>query len=163
MSMDPRIVPLAHILRLDARLFHNCLDGISETEAQARPSGGTNSIAFIAGHVVTSRSYLLKVLGAEQTNPLAATIAPTRSIDQIEQLPSLADIVAAWNAAHDALDRRLATIGAAELDAPVTTRLPVPDPTVLGILTFLTQHDSYHVGQLGLLRKFAGQSAMSYA
>jgi len=30
------------------------------------------------------------------------------------------------------------------------------------MLTFLTQHDSYHVGQLALLRRYMGLSAMSY-
>jgi uncharacterized damage-inducible protein DinB len=33
---------------------------------------------------------------------------------------------------------------------------------VLGALTFLVQHDSYHLGQLSLLRKWAGLPAMRY-
>ena len=34
---------------------------------------------------------------------------------------------------------------------------------ILGMLVFLVQHDSYHIGQLSLLRKYAGLAAMSYA
>jgi uncharacterized damage-inducible protein DinB len=33
---------------------------------------------------------------------------------------------------------------------------------MLGALTFLVQHDSYHIGQLALLRKHAGLPAMRY-
>ena len=35
--------------------------------------------------------------------------------------------------------------------------------TAWGVLTFLVQHDGYHVGQLALLRKYAGLPAMKYA
>ena len=35
--------------------------------------------------------------------------------------------------------------------------------TTLGMLTFLVQHDSYHIGQLSLLRKYAGMPAMQYS
>jgi hypothetical protein len=41
--------------------------------------------------------------------------------------------------------------------------LPISDPTALSLLTFFVQHDSYHVGQLALLRKHAGLPAMQYA
>ena len=33
---------------------------------------------------------------------------------------------------------------------------------MLGALTFLVQHDSYHLGQLTFLRKLAGLPAMRY-
>ncbi len=33
---------------------------------------------------------------------------------------------------------------------------------MLTLLTFFVQHDSYHVGQLVLLRKHAGLPAMQY-
>jgi hypothetical protein len=49
-----------------------------------------------------------------------------------------------------------------EWDAAVDARFPGVDRTRLGALTFLTQHDSYHIGQLALLRKHAGLAAMSY-
>jgi hypothetical protein len=50
----------------------------------------------------------------------------------------------------------------AELDATSETPMSAEDPSVLGTLMFLVQPDSYHIGQLSLLRKFAGLPAMSY-
>ena len=43
-------------------------------------------------------------------------------------------------------------------------RLPPPlaRPALLGTIAFLMQHESYHVGQMGLLRKELGHPAMAY-
>ena len=89
--------------------------------------------------------------------------ADARGIDDVGELPALAVIRAAGDAAREAIDARLAVLTAAELDAPAPQRFPAGGPTLLGALAFLAQHDSYHVGQLALLRKAAGLPAMSYA
>jgi uncharacterized damage-inducible protein DinB len=160
--MDPRIAPLTEILRLNTRLFRNCLDGVTDEKAARRPSASTNSAVFVAAHVADARFYLLRVLGAAQPNPLAAFLEGARSIDDVKQCPSLEQIQRAWTAASHALRDRLDAITAAELDAPVKSAFPIADPTMLSVLTFLVQHDSYHIGQLALLRKHAGLPAMQY-
>lgn len=91
--MDARIASLVDILRLNTRLFRNCLDG------------------FTVSHALR---------------------------DRLDELP------------------------AAELEAIVSPRFPMPNPTRLSALTFLVQHDSYHIGQLALLRRHAGLPAMCY-
>ena len=160
--MDPRVAPLAEILRLNTKLFRNCLDGVTEETAALRPSSSTNSAAFIAAHLADARYYLLRLLAAEQPNPLTKFLQGARSIDDVKESPPLEEIHRAWTAASHALRDRLDQITTEELDATVTTRFPVPDQTLLSVLTFLVQHDSYHVGQLALLRKHAGLPAMQY-
>ncbi len=162
-SMDPRVAPLADILRLNTRLFRNCLAGLTDEQANLRPSGTTNSAAFVAAHLADSRFYLLRILGVDQPSPLARYLDSAKGINDVKQSPPLAEIQAAWTAAAHALHERLEVMTAGELDAPVTTRFPMPNATVIGVLTFLVQHDSYHLGQLALLRKHAGLPAMSYA
>ena len=52
---------------------------------------------------------------------------------------------------------------AVDLAAPAPWQAPgVDDKTMLGLLAFLAQHDSYHVGQMAILRKAVGLQAMSY-
>ena len=160
--MDPRVAPLADTLRLNTRLFRNCLDAMTEDQAQLRPGATANSAAFVAAHLADSRYYLLKILGAERPNPLDRYLGSRKGIDEIAQWPSLPQIQAAWTEASHALRDRLAAMSALELDAPNQTRFPVSDMTVLGVLAFLVQHDSYHRGQLSLLRKCAGLPAMKY-
>ncbi|HVB31458.1 MAG TPA: DinB family protein [Gemmatimonadaceae bacterium] len=160
--MDPRVIAPSSILRLNTTLYRNCLHGMTAEQAQARPADHANSAAFVALHLVQSRYFLLKLLGAETANPLPADLAAARSIDDVKQWPAHADLEAAWTTASHALRDRLAAMTAEELDAAVTVRFPAPEQTVFGALTFLVQHDSYHLGQLSLLRKQAGLPAMSY-
>ena len=160
--MDPRIKPLAEILRLDTRLLVNCLDGLTDQTAQVRHGAGVNSAAFIAAHVADSRFYLLRTLGGVSDNPLSVYVDKASSIDQITELPPLDLIRDAWSGVSAELDVILENATAEELELPVKARFPGVDATRLGALTFLVQHDSYHVGQLALLRKPAGLPAMSY-
>ena len=162
--MDPRITPLTEILRLNTKLFRNCLDGITDEQAAMRPSASTNSAAFVAAHLTEARFYLLGLLGAEQPSPLAAYLDGARGINDVKQFPPVAEIQRAWTIASHALRDRLDTMTTAELDAPIACPFPLPisDQTGLSLLTFFVQHDSYHIGQLALLRKHAGLPAMQY-
>ena len=160
--VDPRVAPLADILRLNTKLFRNCLEGMTDEQASIRPSATTNSAIFVAAHVADSRFFLLNVLGVELANPLAAYVAQAKSIDDVKQFPALAEIQSAWTAAARALRDRLAAVTSPEWDAKCGPRFPAADQTMLGALAFLIQHDSYHLGQLALLRRHAGLPSMSY-
>jgi len=160
--MDSRIAPLAGILRLNTVLFRNCLDGLSDEQAAIRPTNATNSAAFIAAHLASSRFFLLKTLGVEESDPLAQYLDGRKSIDEIAQLPPLREIEAAWSKGAHLLRDRLEALTPADMDAPSSLRFPLANGTLLGTLTFLVQHDSYHLGQLSLLRKYFGLPAMRY-
>ena len=81
--------------------------------------------------------------------------------EQAATRPAGATNNAAFVAAHLLRDR-LAALTPADLDAPSDARFPLFNGTRLGTLTFLVQHDSYHVGQLSLLRKYCGLPAMRF-
>jgi uncharacterized damage-inducible protein DinB len=160
--MDTRIAPLAEILRLNTVLFRNCLDELTDEQAAVRPTNGTNSAAFIAAHLASSRFFLLKTLGVQEPDPLASYLDGRKGIDDIAQLPSLREVDEAWTKGAHLLRDRLDALTAAEMDAPSTVPFPLANGTLLGTLTFLVQHDSYHLGQLSLLRKYCGLPAMRY-
>jgi hypothetical protein len=160
--MDPRVAPLADILRLNTVLVRNCLDGMSDEQAVRRPSNATNRAAFVAAHLVNSRFFLLKALGGDEADPLARYLDGRKGIDDVAELPPLGDIQAAWTQSAHLLRDRLDALTAADLDAPSSFAFPLANGTLMGTLTFLVQHDSYHLGQLSLLRKYAGLPAMRY-
>ncbi len=162
--MDQRIAPLTEILRLNTRLLANCLDGMTDDTAATRPSASTNSAIFVAAHVAEARFFLLKMFGAAQPSPITAYLEGARGIEDMKSFPSLGEIQRAWIDASRALFDRLDTVTTAELNAPIACPfpVPVPDQTALSLLTFFVQHDSYHVGQLALLRKHAGLPPMQY-
>lgn len=163
--MDPRLTLLAETLRLNTRLYRNCLADLSDDLAAVRPSGRgpTNSALFLAAHLVDSRYWLLNLLGDKQASPLKGAEGGFNDIDKVSSYPSLSEIQTAWTSVGAALDRQLKSVGTAELEAPLDPGFPLESKTVLGVTAFMVQHESYHLGQLGLLRKHAGLEAMAYS
>ena len=161
--MHPVAAPLAAGFRLHTRLFLNCLNGLDDATARTRPNPHTNSIAFIALHLVDVRHYTVGVAGGSApANPFAGVLTEVRSIEELAACPPLAEIQAAWAAVSAALEETLEAIGGETLAAESPQRYPVSDGTVAGGLAFLLTHEGYHIGQLALVRKFLGHAAMAY-
>jgi uncharacterized damage-inducible protein DinB len=160
--MDPRVAPLARVLRLNAQLLVNCVDGLSDEQADTRVLPAVNSVSFLVAHLTDARYTLLGVLGGVAENPHATLLADARGIDDVPALPPLAELVEAWWTVDGALASRLAAVTAEALDERAPHSYPGGDPSVLGTLAFLTQHDSYHIGQLAMLRRALGFPAMRY-
>jgi uncharacterized damage-inducible protein DinB len=153
---------LAAVLRLNTRLFLNCLVDVTEAHAVERPNGRTNSMSFIACHVVDSRYFLARTLGLDEQNPLDRFTSDVTGIEQMAEMPDLAAIRQAWRAIARTLEECVVGLTEAELRAPSAQRFPVDQHNVIGGIGFLLQHESYHLGQLALLRKFHGYPAMRY-
>jgi uncharacterized damage-inducible protein DinB len=151
------------IFKLNSRLFLNCLDGWKEDQARWRPAPDANSAAFIALHLVDSRHYIAKILGVTMENPFAF-LAEARTIDDVKTWPPLAEVREAWKAVTGNMRERFKTLAPEDLAAKAEwAEMPMDDRTNLGMVIFMMQHESYHIGQLGLLRKQAGLPAMSYS
>jgi uncharacterized damage-inducible protein DinB len=161
--MDARLTPLAMILDLNTDLLLNCLEGLSESEARQQLSGGGNSVAFLAAHLTDSRHFLTSRLGRPFPNPLARYLADAKSIDEIRSWATLDQVRTAWIGISSHLQATLESLSGEELDRPSVHRFSVPDNSALGMISFLTQHDSYHVGQVGFIRRQLGKPAMTYA
>jgi hypothetical protein len=65
--MEREVAPLAALYDLNADLLLNCLDDLTDAEAQQRPEAGGNSVAFLASHLVDSRHFLVTRLGQPLT------------------------------------------------------------------------------------------------
>jgi uncharacterized damage-inducible protein DinB len=160
--VDPRLSGLANIVALHSRLFLNCLDGLSEETGAARPNERTNSIAFLAAHLVDSRHFLAHYSGLTLHNPFAARLESVRGIEELAECPTLDEARATWRAVTAPLERHLASLDASALEQPSRQHFPVQDTSVLGGIAFLVHHEAYHIGQLALLRKYFGAPAMTY-
>jgi uncharacterized damage-inducible protein DinB len=161
--MHPAVTPLATILRLNTELLLNCLVGLDDATATRRVTPATNSIAFLVAHLTDSRHFLASLIGAPLANPLADALAGARSLDDVARLPALAVLAEAWERVAAHLAVQVERLDTPALAAATPQRFPGGDGTVLGALAFLVQHDTYHLGQLALLRRQLGYPAMSYA
>ena len=126
--MDPRVAPLAGIFELNTDLLLNCLDGLSQDEAQRRLDGGGNSVIFLAAHLTDTRHFLLGRLGHPRTNPLSRYLADAQSVEDIGEWPTLDEVrdLAEQLAGALELARASSRMAADQLQAPA----PAPSPAI---------------------------------
>ena len=161
--MNAAVRPLISTLELNTRLLLNALDGIGEEQARIRPNDRTNHALFLACHLVDSRHYLARALGLESESPFKAKLEAAKGIDDVKEYPSLEEVKEAWKDVGQRLSSHIAGLGDSDLEKPAPFAFPIEGGgTLLGCLAFLVQHDSYHLGQVALLRRFVGLEAMSY-
>lgn len=160
--MHPQIAPLFEILTLNTRLFRNVLDGVDDAAAERRPGNGTNNAAFIAIHVLDARAYLARMVGVDYHHPFEAELEQVKSIDEMSEFPRLEIVLAAWRELSGLLLAHVAELTEDELRSEAPVEFPVADRSKLGGLAFLLQHESFHIGQLALLRRYLGFGPLSY-
>jgi uncharacterized damage-inducible protein DinB len=160
--MDRRLSPISITASLNRRLYLNCLHGLAEADLAFRAGEGTSSLGFLACHALDARIYAAQMVGGRIDHPLAERLRAAESASDLRSYPALADLREAWSQASDVLAGRFELLSPDSLDVPSGEKVPVPDGTVLGTLTFLLQHESYHIGQMSLLRKLRTGQAMSY-
>jgi uncharacterized damage-inducible protein DinB len=161
--MDDPYDPYTPLAALHTRLWRNCLDGVSDALAWERPDPRANDFGFIALHLVDARVYLANFLDFEVENPFGSRYEKVRTTDDLkaEDRPAMAELRAGWDAVSEALLERLPGLTAEDLAKPAEAPFPIQGTVGAG-LTFLLHHEAYHLGQLGLLRKFLGLDSMRY-
>ena len=160
--MDPRLESHRRALRMNTKLLGNCFAEVGDDLARRRLSEHTNNMAFLAMHLVDVRYFLSRYLGGDAESPFHALLDPIRSIDELREYPSLESILSAWGASLGVVDERMSTLGPEDVDHIREPQFPTGASRLDGI-TFLVEHESYHIGQLALLRRLLGLPAMSYA
>lgn len=159
--MRESIAPLYELVKLNSRLFLNCLDGVDDATARRRPSPDTNSIGFLACHTLHARYYLASFVGLEAVNPFQEQFDSAHDVNDLE-VPPLDELCSAWSELSAQLIDRLPGVSEADLVRAAGQEFPVDDGTVRGAVAFLVQHESFHIGQLALLRKYFGHEGMAY-
>ena len=160
--MLPTLQASADTCHLNHRLLLACLDGMDDVAAQKILVPNTNHAAFLVFHLIDARCFLLKMLGEEVENPLGKTYGQAKNIDDIERFPTVDELRAAWKQTGAQLRDGFENATEERLATKPPFPIPVADQTSAGAVTFLAQHESYHVGQLAQLRKGLGLGPMSY-
>jgi uncharacterized damage-inducible protein DinB len=147
---------------MNTGLLRNCIAGMTDEQARRRVGHRTNNMGYIVLHVVDARFHLAQLLGADITNPYGERFKTVRSLEEAKELPSLAELAAAWDDVSTAVMNALHRADEEDLAKSTSTRFPIGDESMLGAVVFLAQHESYHIGQLGFIRKELGLGRMRW-
>lgn len=141
---------------LTATVAEAALADVSHEESLRTPIPGVNAMNWIAGHLVHVNAGILELL-EHPTDPSSQDLAR-----YAPGSPPIVDASDSWDIAtlRQALGRQGPRIEHALTDAR-SELLEGPPPAgfegeLRGFLHFIAFHQSYHVGQLGLLRRALG-------
>jgi uncharacterized damage-inducible protein DinB len=150
-----------HHARLVRQVVGMNLAGVSHAESLAHPPTGGNSINWVLGHLLWTYERALPLLGREPVLPQGTVERYARGGQPLgegeEPLP-LEELQAAWDRAAERVDDGLAALSDGALDRPAPFS-PSDDPneTVGSLIATMLFHQTYHGGQLGVLRRVAGK------
>ncbi|HKU62536.1 MAG TPA: DinB family protein [Gemmatimonadales bacterium] len=155
----------AELFRHQARMVRQVvgmnLAGVTHEESLAHPSGGGNSINWVLGHLLWVYEGALPLVGQRPVLGRDAVARYARGgaalVEGEEPLP-LAELQAAWDQAADRIDQGLAALPDDALDRPAPfSPSNNPEETVGSLIATVLFHQTYHGGQLGVLRRVAGK------
>lgn len=159
--MNDLVYPLANTLAFNSEVVHLALEDLRPEDALYRTRNGEgSSIAFLVGHLASSRHGILKTLGKTTENPYKELFGGDASATDGTGYPSLPELIQGWNQTAEKLAAALDALTAEDLLKPAPAGYPTPDQTVRGVVGFLGWHETYHVGQIGLIRRELGYTAI---
>ena len=145
---------LVYMAKANTRMLETNLDGVTHEEALVQPPGG-NCINWLLGHILSYRNGALAMLGLEPVSDAGDLARYERGSEPIrgdgEGVLPLDRLRAAVDSARDRLAGALEGATPEKLAEP-TERGPLGDR-----LAFLLMHETYHIGQIALLRRIAGR------
>jgi uncharacterized damage-inducible protein DinB len=137
------------------------LEGLTDDDGLVEPAGGGNPINWILGHVLNARGELLGVLGGAPVMTEAEAAPYKRGgepdLDALAALP-LSALAARFHASQEGVVSGIQALEDDALAAPAPFS-PVgnKDETLGTLIAGLVFHESYHLGQIGLLRRLLGK------
>jgi uncharacterized damage-inducible protein DinB len=159
---------LIHQYQVLNNWFLYVIDGIEDKDGSKTINDGTNSIEWLAGHLITGRYRNLVRLGVQiepykyldkfinQTLPPPNAIAFSKTI----QYPTLTECREQWKMYSELLMERLNTLDESILKSTIPFTVPTGGNTIEDSLIFVVMHETYHIGQMSIIRKAIGYPGM---
>jgi uncharacterized damage-inducible protein DinB len=160
-TIPKAIEPVATIFKLNNEMVVRSLNGLSDEDCWRQPDPGANPMMWLVGHATISRAQLLARLGHKYDHGLGTVFDRGSSPQTSSAHPSRAVITEAWQDTRGRMRDAFAALTDEGLLAPPSGR-PLPGVTnVAHMIAFVAFHESYHVGQMGYLRKMLGYSGIA--
>jgi len=145
---------LAAQLAYTSFTLHKNLEGITHTDSLTQPDPCGNCINWVVGHIVCHRNVMHRLAGIEPVWDAESADRYKRGSDPMTSLQEAADLstmVQLYEESQAALTSKLADISEDELEKQAG------DDTLAMQLAGLIFHESYHMGQIGVIRRVMGK------
>jgi DinB superfamily len=151
---------IALIFKLNNEMVLRSLEGLSDADCWRRPSDG-NPMAWLVGHVTVSRAQLLAGLGHAYDHGLGPLFKRGATLGSPGDYPSRTLVEAAWRDTRARMRDAFASLTDDRLAEPSGGK-PLPGvKTTADLIAFSAFHESYHVGQMGYVRRLLGEKGIA--
>jgi len=157
--MSEGIALFIDVYRNNERSIHRHVEGLSNEESYLQPQFEAISFNWTLGHIVQYRILALHVMGESFAWEMGEGSAYRRDPAGIAEPGdgrALADLMADLDETGRLLKKALVEASAEALHQVVETHLG--DRSRYDYVSRLAWHETYHVGQLGLLRSLGGRA-----
>jgi uncharacterized damage-inducible protein DinB len=148
---------LSQVYARNHQIIHRQAEGLTHEESVLQLPFRGNCMNWVVGHIIVYRSYVLRMVGEEDAlseDEMAKYERGTEPLTECELAVSLEALLEALDDAQARLAAALAEVPADNLAAPVDEE---SGQTVGERIAFFQWHETYHVGQLEILRQLAGK------
>lgn len=154
--MTQPLEALGKRIRFNNHLLTLATEGFGESHWSFRPETGGSSALWILGHLASSRRVMRRLAGdaVEESDWEKFFRRGTRPEDAT--YPPTDEFVQEFFSSGEALAGHLATLPEDVASGASPIEFPDGSKTVEEALHFLYFHETYHLGQVGLLRRLAG-------
>lgn len=160
MPIPEAIATAAENFRFNSGFLAKMVGDLSQEEWLRRPGDSGNHIAWIVGHVVWTRKYLLDRIGTQWSLPWLDLFARGLKCADAGAFPSRETLLDGWCNVSGVLDGALDSVSEDVLTQPSVKGPPSADGKVSGIVNFLAIHETYHIGQASYLRSWMGHKGL---
>lgn len=155
--MTTEMAYVAHQFKTNEMLFKKTTDGIPKERWLEKPGKDSNCLQWVAGHIAISRGLILNMLGTPWTDPWGGAFAGGKKPVDPNQLAAPEEIARVWDDVSARVSAALEAATPEALAKPAPAgRGPAFDGTIGGKIAFMSLHETYHMGQMGYLRKWLG-------
>ena len=154
--MSTDLQTLTNQFKFNNGIYERTVRGIPAEQWLIQPSEGSNHLLWVVAHAAVTRAVGVRLLGGEWSAPWQNLF--TRGQPRVDNghYPSVAEVQQAWHEISGKLLSALPTASPELMGKAVEKGKPSIDGTVGGTVGFLCLHESYHLGQMGFIRKWLG-------
>ncbi len=146
---------------LQTSWFLNVMDGISNEESLKQIHPDLNAVFWIAGHLTDARMTINSLIsGTSVVSSYKKHFGKGTSANWTEEMPSLEQIKKDWLVISETLRETLANLNENQLNNTAPFQTSIPNTTLGGLIAYFAMHESFHLGQLSVLRKELGKPAL---
>jgi uncharacterized damage-inducible protein DinB len=159
--MLPELVSTATTFAFNGRSLSGLVKDFTEEDWAVQDACG-HSPRWIVGHLATYRHRVLELMGLPSpAAPWAGAFARGTATADVPAEVDMKEVISAFRVAQAQMADRWDGLTQDDLSKTTGRKMPDGSEDIGGAIRFLAWHETYHLGQLGLLRRLAGRPGLA--